>query len=93
MAAGLILETTFLSDLERELLREEHGPTQRFLEAHAAAPLAITFTTPGELAAGMPALVCDLETVLIERCGHWTQQEKPAELNRILVDWLSRRMR
>lgn len=46
-----------------------------------------------ELAAGMPALVCDLETVLIERCGHWTQQEKPAELNRILVDWLSRRMR
>jgi pimeloyl-ACP methyl ester carboxylesterase len=46
-----------------------------------------------EMAAGMPALVPDLETVLIERCGHWTQQEKPDELNRILVDWLGRRCR
>ena len=42
-------------------------------------------------AAGMPALCPDLETVMIERCGHWTQQEKPDELNRIMVDWLSRR--
>jgi pimeloyl-ACP methyl ester carboxylesterase len=46
-----------------------------------------------EHAAGMPALVPDLETVMIERCGHWTQQEKPDELNRILVDWLARRFR
>lgn len=42
-----------------------------------------------EMSAGMPALVADLETVRIERCGHWTQQERPAELNRVLVDWLS----
>jgi pimeloyl-ACP methyl ester carboxylesterase len=28
---------------------------------------------------------------MIARCGHWTQQEKPAELNAILLDWLSRR--
>jgi pimeloyl-ACP methyl ester carboxylesterase len=46
-----------------------------------------------EMAAGMPALVPDLETVMIEKCGHWTQQEKPAELNRLLADWLSRRFR
>jgi pimeloyl-ACP methyl ester carboxylesterase len=44
-----------------------------------------------ELAAGMPALCADLETHGIEKCGHWTQQERPAELNRILVDWLRRR--
>lgn len=44
-----------------------------------------------QLAAGMPALVPDLETAMIPACGHWTQQEKPAELNRILVDWLRRR--
>ena len=43
-----------------------------------------------EMAAGMGALIPDLETKLIEKCGHWTQQEKPAELNRILVEWLSR---
>jgi len=44
-----------------------------------------------EFAAGMPALVADLELQQIAQCGHWTQQEKPAELNRILVDWLGRR--
>ncbi len=44
-----------------------------------------------EMAAGMPSLVVDLETVQIERCGHWTQQEQPEQLNAILVDWLSRR--
>jgi pimeloyl-ACP methyl ester carboxylesterase len=44
-----------------------------------------------EMAAGMGALIPDLETHLIEKCGHWTQQDKPAELNRILVDWLKRK--
>ena len=39
----------------------------------------------------MDALIPDLETVMIERCGHWTQQERPEELNRILADWLGRR--
>lgn len=32
-----------------------------------------------------------LEIRMIEDCGHWTQQEKPAELNEILLDWISRR--
>jgi len=35
--------------------------------------------------------VPDLEIRMIEDCGHWTQQEKPAELNEILLDWISRR--
>lgn len=48
---------------------------------------------PPAMASGMPALVPDLETVMIPECGHWTQQEKPEELNRILVDWLGRRFR
>ena len=26
---------------------------------------------------------------LIEDCGHWTQQEKPEEVNRILLDFLN----
>jgi pimeloyl-ACP methyl ester carboxylesterase len=46
-----------------------------------------------EMAAGMGALIADLETVTIPRCGHWTQQERPHELNRILVDWLARKLR
>lgn len=45
-----------------------------------------------EMAAGMGAWCADLETVMIERCGHWTQQEKPDELNRILLDWLRRKI-
>lgn len=44
-----------------------------------------------EMAAGMDALIPDLETVMIERCGHWTQQERPERFNEILVDWLRRR--
>jgi len=37
--------------------------------------------------------VPDLETVMIPGCGHWTQQERPGELSRIMIDWLTRRFR
>ncbi len=53
MVGGLILETTFLIDLERELHRSEQGPAQAFLEEHASEPLFITHTIVGELAAGV----------------------------------------
>ncbi len=39
----------------------------------------------------MKPYVEDLEIQMIEDCGHWTQQEKPDELNRIVLDWLARR--
>jgi len=45
---------------------------------------------PPAMAADMPTRCHDLETVSIERCGHWTQQEKPEELNRVMIDWLGR---
>ena len=40
---------------------------------------------------GMPALCKDYERVDIAECGHWTQQEKPEELNRAMIDWLGRK--
>jgi pimeloyl-ACP methyl ester carboxylesterase len=43
------------------------------------------------LADGMGALIPDLEKHLIKDCGHWTQAEKPDELNRVMTDWLKRR--
>jgi microsomal epoxide hydrolase/non-specific protein-tyrosine kinase len=43
------------------------------------------------LAAGMPTICSDLEMHMIERCGHWTQQEKPEELSGLMLDWLTRR--
>jgi pimeloyl-ACP methyl ester carboxylesterase len=49
------------------------------------------FALPPVMAEGMEARVPGLEKVMIRDCGHWTQQEHPAELNRILVDWLRRR--
>ena len=37
----------------------------------------------------MREVVTDLRGFhLIENCGHWTQQEKPAEVNGLLLDWL-----
>jgi pimeloyl-ACP methyl ester carboxylesterase len=46
---------------------------------------------PPRMAAGMPALCSDLEMHNIERAGHWVQQEFPDEVNRALVDWLTRK--
>lgn len=43
------------------------------------------------LAERMPALCRDLEMHMIEHCGHWTQQEHPETLNRLMVSWLRRR--
>lgn len=54
MGGGLILETTFLIDLERELIRGIDGPAHSFLMEHASEPLYTTATVAGELAAGLP---------------------------------------
>ena len=40
---------------------------------------------------GMENFVPDLEKGIIDDCGHWTQQEKPEELNKLMIDWLKRR--
>lgn len=53
MERPLILETTFLIDLEREIARGQVGPAQAFLEAHPTQSLFITPTIAGELAAGV----------------------------------------
>ena len=40
----------------------------------------------------MKPLVDDLEIHMLEDCGHWSQQEKPDEVNRLMIDWLERRL-
>lgn len=64
--------------------------------ATVAAP-ALMITAEGdpvlkpEMAAGMERWVPKLvETVCIRQCGHWTQQEKPEEVNEALLRFLSR---
>lgn len=43
------------------------------------------------MADGMEQYCPDLEKHLVRDCGHWTQQEHPDEVNRVMVDWLTRR--
>jgi pimeloyl-ACP methyl ester carboxylesterase len=46
---------------------------------------------PPSAADGMEAFVPDLEKALIKDSGHWTQQEEPEAVNRVIIDWLDRR--
>jgi pimeloyl-ACP methyl ester carboxylesterase len=46
---------------------------------------------PPSSADGMEAFVPDLEKVLIEGSGHWTQQEKPEATNAAILGWLAKR--
>jgi len=39
---------------------------------------------------GMKPLVTNLEIRMIEHCGHWSQQEHPDTVNRLMLDWLAR---
>ena len=39
----------------------------------------------------MRPLVTDLEIHMLQNCGHWSQQEKPDEVNRLIVEWLVQR--
>lgn len=46
---------------------------------------------PPSMAEGMEAVCTDLETHMVERAGHWVQQEYPDQVNSYLTDWLTRR--
>jgi pimeloyl-ACP methyl ester carboxylesterase len=46
---------------------------------------------PPSAADGKEAYVPDLEKTLIKGSGHWTQQEKPQEVNRAILGWLDKR--
>jgi pimeloyl-ACP methyl ester carboxylesterase len=46
---------------------------------------------PPSAADGMETFVPALEKALIRDSGHWTQQEQPGAVNRVIIDWLDRR--
>ncbi|MFZ4604967.1 MAG: alpha/beta fold hydrolase [Caulobacter sp.] len=46
---------------------------------------------PPSSADGMENLIPDLEKQLVLGSGHWTQQEEPEQVNRLILDWLGRR--
>jgi pimeloyl-ACP methyl ester carboxylesterase len=47
---------------------------------------------PPALTEGMEEFLPDLEKHLIPECGHWIQAEKPGEVNRLIIDWLTRKI-
>src|SRR5262249_35102380 len=74
---------------------DRNWETTAYLGGAKVAPPALMLTAEldpvlrPEMAAGMSQWVPQLrDTILIKDCGHWTQQEKPAEVNRALVEFL-----
>ena len=47
---------------------------------------------PLSSADGMEDFISDLEKHTILDSGHWTQQEQPEEVNRVIVEWLNRKI-
>lgn len=53
-------------------------------------PAAFGFGAYGDPLAVMRPHVPLVEAHMLDGCGHWTQEERPAEVNRLLLDWLAR---
>ncbi|MFB7932804.1 alpha/beta fold hydrolase [Streptomyces sp. NPDC056039] len=53
--------------------------------------LVPAFPGTPELIEALPRLMPNLrrEPVVLPGCGHWTQQERPAEVNKVLIDFLT----
>ena len=53
--------------------------------------LVLAFPGAAELVANLKTFVPDLrKTIILPGCGHWTQQERPAEVNAAMIDFLHR---
>jgi pimeloyl-ACP methyl ester carboxylesterase len=76
-------------NIDRNWQLTEHAP-QRVDAPSLMVCAEDDFALPPALADGMEAYVPRLEKQLIRECGHWTQQEKPDELNALMLDWLGR---
>jgi pimeloyl-ACP methyl ester carboxylesterase len=51
--------------------------------------LVLAFPGAAEMVANLPTVVPELrETIMLPGCGHWTQQERPEEVNAALIAFL-----
>lgn len=53
-------------------------------------PASTLFGAISDPVAAMAPYVPNLEGHMLDGCGHWTQQERPEEVNRLVLDWLGR---
>jgi pimeloyl-ACP methyl ester carboxylesterase len=78
-------------DQNWELTAAWQGAVLRLPAAYVVGDRDIVYHFPGapELIANLNRFVPNLtHNVLLEGCGHWTQQERPAEVNQVLIDFL-----
>jgi soluble epoxide hydrolase / lipid-phosphate phosphatase len=69
---------------------ESAGQTDRIEQPALMITAELDVVLRPEMAEGMKTWVPNLrKTVLVKGSGHWTQQEKPAEVNAALLDFLS----
>jgi pimeloyl-ACP methyl ester carboxylesterase len=93
--AGAFEKTGFRGGLNWYRNMERNWETTAYLSGSKVGQPALMITAEldpvlrPEMAAGMKEHVPNLRaTVLVRDCGHWTQQEKPAEVNAALLDFL-----
>ena len=78
-------------DLSWELMAAWAGAPVRVPALYVAGERDLVVDFPGmrQLLPGLRAFVPDLRgTLLLPGCGHWTQQERPAEVNAALLEFL-----
>lgn len=71
--------------------RHMEGLTERVDVPCLMISAANDVVLPPSLTEGMERFCPDLTKHVIENSGHWTQQEQPGEVNRLMIDWLGRR--
>jgi pimeloyl-ACP methyl ester carboxylesterase len=78
-------------DRNWELMRPFAGMRVEVPALYVAGDRDLVVSFPGarEMIAGLKASVPRLrETVMLPGCGHWTQQERPAEVNAAMLGFL-----
>ena len=70
------------------LEQDQLEPLARAAEVRTYAPNDVIIA-PAQIDAMRPC-VEDLQIAMLDDCGHWSQQERPAEINALLLDWLAR---
>lgn len=77
-----------------ELMAEYQPPGRPFAKIDLPTLLLMADgdpVLPPALADDAAEYLSDVEVHIIRDCSHWTQQERPDEVNRLILDWLGRR--
>lgn len=79
-------------DLSWELMAPWHGAVVTPPALYIVGDRDLVFQFPGmdQLIPALPAFIPNLtKTIILPGCGHWTQQERPAEVNAALLEFLA----